>query len=327
MSNSTDRCEVCHGLVDEEDLFCANCGAESPSGRPASTAVATTAAHNFDCQGCGASMSYDASAQSLRCPFCGSTRLDERPDARVLAPSRVVPFRLDREAARQALRQWLASGFWRPGDLARTARIEALQAVYVPYWVFGARTHTYWTADTDRTPPGSRAGWRPLAGERRGEYGGLMVGASGALTPAETQAIAPFDLSAATTPDAVDLDNATFEQFRVPRKYARPLARQGLEELERQACRTLVPGQARNVRVNLLVEGLTSEPMLFPVWVLAYRYQDRVYRFVINGQTGRATGMAPTSWAKVALAIGLTALAVLAALGLLALCAGLGSAR
>ena len=57
--------------------------------------------HQFDCASCGASMSYDASEETLRCPFCGGDGLDRQENAKVLAPSRVVPFRLSREQAEQ----------------------------------------------------------------------------------------------------------------------------------------------------------------------------------------------------------------------------------
>lgn len=77
------------------------------------------------------------------------------------------------------------------------------------------------------------------------------------------------------------------------RKYARPLARQGLESLERAACAEYVPGRNRNLKVNVRLEGLSSEPVLLPIWVMAYRYQNQVFRFLINGQTGKATGEAP----------------------------------
>lgn len=324
MTEFVVRCATCRAMLDDEDLFCSNCGAESPAGTQAAHGeTSATSAHNFDCQGCGASMSYDASAQSLRCPFCGSTSLREQPDAKVLAPRRVIPFALSRDDAQRALRQWLGTGYWRPGDLARTAQIENLQPVYVPYWVFEARTSTYWTADTSHAPAGSRSGWLPISGEHRGEYAGLMVGASGALTPAETNQIAPFDLASAVTPDRVDLDNAIFEQFRVQRKYARPLAQAGLEQLEAAACRPYVPGNCRNLKVNVLLEGLTSEPVLFPVFVMAYRYRDQVFRFLVNGQTGRATGTAPTSWSKIAMVTAIVVLGVLAALAAVAICGGL----
>lgn len=314
------KCVICQSLVDEEELFCANCGTEAPKPQEARTAAASRLATcNFNCSGCGASMSYDASARGLRCPFCGSVDMVAQADARILAPEWVVPFRWSREEAVQVMRQWLGRGFWRPGDLAQRAAVVTMTPVYVPYWIFQARTHTYWTADTDQTPLGARGDWYPLGGEHHGHYNNLMVGASGVLTPAETAEICPFNLSTAVEPDQVDLENITVEQFSLPRKYARPLAREGLEQSEAEACRAYVPGRARNVHVNVLVEGMTSHPVLLPVWIMAYRFNDRVYRFLVNGQTGRSTGQAPTSWLKIFVAI---AAAILAALTLLALAAG-----
>jgi hypothetical protein len=36
---------------------------------------------------------------------------------------------------------------------------------------------------------------------------------------------------------------------------------------------------------------------------MAYRYKDQLYRFLLNGQTGRATGHAPFSWKKLAVVL------------------------
>ncbi len=305
------KCGTCGAVLDEEDLFCPNCGAESPTCEGEAAAAAHLTTHNFICRGCGASMSYDASAGTLRCPFCGSTQLEKQADAKEIAPQAVVPFVITQEQAIAAMRQWLGNGFWRPGDLSQQAAIVKMTPVYVPYWVFQAQTHTFWTADTNRTPPGALASWYPVTGSHEGTYNALLVGASGALEPAETAALCPFDLSTAERPDKIDLTNSIYERFTVPRKYARPLAGQGFEQLEAQACQQYVPGSSRNLKVNVRITDLTSQPMLVPVWIMAYRYQNRVFRFLANGQTGRVTGQAPISWRKIAVAILLAMLALL----------------
>jgi hypothetical protein len=177
-----------------------------------------------------------------------------------------------------------------------------MKPVYVPFWAFEATTHTFWSADSSATPPGAAGDWVPMTGEHRGRYRGVLIGASSALTPQETSALGPFDLGRGRKPGEVDLENVIVEQFRVPRKYARPLARQGLENLERDACAQYVPGTPRNLKVNVRLENLLSEPVLVPVWIMAYRYRDRVFRFIVNGQSGQAWGEAPFSWAKAAVA-------------------------
>jgi hypothetical protein len=63
--------------------------------------------------------------------------------------------------------------------------------------------------------------------------------------------------------------------------------------------------------VNLRVEGLTGEPVLLPVWIMAYRYKDQVHRFLVNGQSGRCTGTAPFSYRKLAAIVGIVLAAIL----------------
>lgn len=264
-------------------------------------------------------MSYDASAGTLRCPFCGSERLEQQQDVRVLSADRVIPFVVNRAQAAAALRTWLGTGYWRPGDLAAASVLTKIAPVFIPYWIFEARTWTYWTADSSATPGGARSDWFPLCGEHRGSYSGLLIGASGALTPGETDALCPFDLTQATAYDEMDMGNATVEQFRVPRKYARPLASVALENREHAACQKYVPGRCRNMKVNVRLEGLSSEAVLLPVWIMAYRYRGRAYRFLVNGQSGRFTGQAPTSWRKVIAAAAVGVLAIVVCLILLSL--------
>ncbi|MCA9056941.1 MAG: hypothetical protein KDA85_00520 [Planctomycetaceae bacterium] len=296
MSDVSERCAVCGAMLDEEDLFCANCGTEAPNRDVLPmTHAAETSTCSFRCSSCAASMSYDASSRSLRCPFCGSEKLEELPDEKILTAKRIIPFVVTQQEVLEFMRKKLGSSFWMPGDLAATATVTRMLPVYVPFWAFSAQTLTYWTADTSRTPPGASADWFPLTGEHRSSWKGILVGASSALTQRETIDLCPFDLSTGRPREEVDTNNWIVEQFRLQRKHARPLARQGIEELEKQECTRYVPGRCRNMKVNVRLHGLSSEPILVPVWIMAYRYRDRVFRFLVNGQTGRTTGQMPLS--------------------------------
>lgn len=328
MSDLLEKCTVCHGMLDEEDLFCPECGTEAPDRSERHSATTTSmSTHNFNCNGCGASMSYSAEAGTLRCPFCGSEKLTQEKPHRTLNPKYVVSFEVNEATAGQRLREAIGKGFFRPPDLAREAKIVKMTPVYVPYWSFKADVFTNWTGDTNQTPRGARAGWYPLSGQNRASHNGLLVGASGVLTPTETHQICPFNLGKRVAPDELDLDNITVEQFSVSRKYARPLARYGLEQKERETVATqCIPGSNRNIKVNLRIHNLASEPILLPVWIMAYRYKDEVYRFLVNGQTGRSTGQAPTSYTRLIKVVGIVVVVLFAMFLLLMLCGGLASA-
>ncbi len=304
--NFETRCTVCRTYLDEEDLFCSNCGTENASGvdaegvgiDPTATTTQQASVMSFRCEQCGASMSYDASAKTLRCPFCGSEKMSSRSDARTLRPSGVVPFRIVQSQAESLLHDWLGKGFWKPGDAAQRSIVNKVTQVYVPFWVFSATTETAWTADSSAVTAGARGQWRPISGTRAGNYEGVLVGASGTLTPAEIQEIAPFDISDAVTPDSIDLNNVIVEEFRVTRRDARTRAAALVEQYEASQSQQSVPGSVRNLSANVRLQNMKSVPLLLPVWIMVYQYRNQPFRVLVNGQTGEVFGAAPFSYAK-----------------------------
>jgi hypothetical protein len=58
--------------------------------------------------------------------------------------------------------------------------------------------------------------------------------------------------------------------------------------------------------------NITFKHILLPVWVAAYRYNDRVYRFLINARTGQIAGQRPYSGWNIAALLVAAALVVLA---------------
>jgi hypothetical protein len=301
------RCTVCRTYLDVEDLFCSNCGTENLSGVDAEgvgleqSMTRTTqqaSVLSFQCDQCGASMSYDASSKRLRCPFCGSEKMSERTDARTLKPSAIVPFVVQHSQVEQLLRTWLSQGFWKPGDASQSSIVDKVTQVYVPFWVFSATTETAWTADSSAVTSGARGNWRPMSGTRRGEYQGILVGASGTLTPLEIKEIAPFDLSDSVAPESLDLSNIIVEEFRVTRRDARGQAAFYVEQLESTQSEQVVPGNIRNLNVNVRLQSMRSEPVLLPIWIMVYQYRNQPFRVLVNGQTGEVYGVAPFSYAK-----------------------------
>ncbi|HUP81303.1 MAG TPA: hypothetical protein VM260_22315 [Pirellula sp.] len=305
--NIETRCTVCRTYLDAEDLFCSNCGTENSKGVdaqgvgiavPPSTTTQLASIMSFRCEQCGASMSYDASAKTLRCPFCGSEKMASRPDARTLKPSEVVLFRVAQSQAESLLRNWLNQGFWKPGDASQQSTVSKVTQVYVPFWVFSATTETAWTADSSAVPAGARGHWYPMSGTRAGNYEGVLVGASGTLTPTEVQEIAPFDLSEAVSPESIDLNNVIVEEFRVTRRDARMNASALVEQYEAMQSQQTIPGRIRNLNANVRIQDMRSEPLLLPVWILVYQYRNQPFRVLVNGQTGEVYGTAPFSYAK-----------------------------
>jgi hypothetical protein len=62
-------------------------------------------------------------------------------------------------------------------------------------------------------------------------------------------------------------------------------------------------------QIDTDLSALTFKHVLLPVWLAAYRYRGKSYRFVVNGRTGRVQGERPWSALKITFAVILGALA------------------
>jgi len=52
-------------------------------------------------------------------------------------------------------------------------------------------------------------------------------------------------------------------------------------------------------RYNIKFSEITFKHILLPVWISAYRYNGKVYRFLVNGSTGEVQGERPYSFWKI----------------------------
>ena len=63
---------------------------------------------------------------------------------------------------------------------------------------------------------------------------------------------------------------------------------------------------------------MTFKHTLLPVWISAYRYHDRTFRFLVNARTGEVQGERPYSWIKITLFVML----ILAVVAIVAMISG-----
>jgi hypothetical protein len=248
------------------------------------------------------------------CLFCGapaSSFEDYAPAEAIEPPTGHLPFTVEEASADAAFRKFARSSFWYPGDL-RSARLD-LKRLLLPAWAWSGDAETHWAGLVRAS---TSSGKRPVAGQSEHHFDQILVPASQTLTLRELTGLGRYDESAlAPFSDAIDLP---YEISELTRTAAERAAR---EEMERRH-RAMIASSEGTVSLNTasVVTGLDGRPVLVPVWIGAYRYGDRVYRVLVNGQSGALLGDAPRSVYKM---IAVAAL-VLAVVGGLAACLGLG---
>ena len=57
------------------------------------------------------------------------------------------------------------------------------------------------------------------------------------------------------------------------------------------------------VSFSTVYSNVTYKYILVPVWMSSFKYKEKTYQFVVNGQTGKVGGKAPVSAFRVILAV------------------------
>jgi DNA-directed RNA polymerase subunit RPC12/RpoP len=274
-----------------------------------------------NCASCGAQIEFDLALHAKECPFCASPIVTDTGVERHIKPQAQLPFLLTEKQARAAMTRWIGSLWFAPSDLHKHARADrALQGVYVPYWTYDAETETTYAGqrgivrhETRRVPmvvngkrqmttqQVARVDWSPARGRVRRTFDDVLVLASRSLPRRYTDALAPWDLSALSAYDPHCLAGFRAEGYTVPVEEGYDEARAVMNQaIEGDVRRDIGGDQQRITRLDTKVGALTFKHVLLPVWVSAFRYRGKAYRFVVNGRTGAIEGERPYSAAKIA---------------------------
>lgn len=315
MTTTAIACEGCRSPLEEGDLRCAVCARATPmrGGALATRPVARI----LRCQGCGAALAYSAEAGAPKCAFCKHVLVVEEPSDPVEVAEWVLPFSVTPEQASTALGAWLRTlGFFRPNDLAQTAKVEGLVPIEWCGWLVDGDALVSWAADSDAGA--WRSSWAPHAGQVDMPFRNAVVPASRGLRLDECLKLSGhYDVSKLVRPDASPgAVRATIEQFDVQRSAARKIV---VEALEGEAARRIttdgtVPGSRfRHVHVAVLLRTLRTRRVALPAYVLSYRYRGEVHRAIVHGQDDMVTfGSAPWSYRKIAAVVVAAVLVVVA---------------
>lgn len=317
-------CEACGTPVEPSDRFCPACACPNPAFQAQETTEVVGEQKYFRCQGCGSEVTADPDHRSYVCPFCDSTYVVEfsREESGRQEPEFVIGFAVTPDQAREKFRTWLRSNSWfRPGDLKTATVADKLKGIYLPFWSFSMlaesswtacigeywyRTETYTTTENGKTVTKTRrvreTEWWNLAGSHHRYYAGYLVSGSKGLSQQDADRIKPFQLPALKRYEPFYLAGWLCEEYTVTRDAALEASKEEFYGRERRDVSSFMPGDAhRDLNVSTVFSHINSDLCLLPVYLLSYRYKDRLFRFLVNGQTGKVAGDKPLSWLKIGL--------------------------
>lgn len=282
----------------------------------------------YVCPNCGGNIDLPPLATAVKCPFCAATNIVKVEDLKGLKPDSILPFTISKQRAADAGKKWIRRKLYAPLKLKREFKIENFKGVYIPSFAFSSdtasdysgrlgerRTRVVGSGKDSHTE--TYIHWYNVSGSRNRKFVDMTVEASLQLEQSELNKITPYDFVNAEAYNSDYISGFYSERYDTSLKDSFKIAREQMEKIIKDE---IVASYHADVVGNLDVKTVYSNRKfrytLLPLWVCAYKYKKKGYKFLVNGRTGKSTGKSPVSPIKV----GLT---VLLALGIIALIAWL----
>lgn len=271
------------------------------------TANEADAMRSYVCHSCGGEIIGDANTAATECPYCGNPVVMMHQFAGTLRPDYVIPFKLDKNAAKQGLIHHLSTKFLLPKVFKDKNHLDEVKGIYVPFWLFDAdaeadiryratRTHVWSDANYTYTRTSFFSIYR--AGTLSYEH--VPVDGSTRMDDDLMESVEPYDFSQAVDFQTAYLAGYLADKYDVDADKSVVRANERVKNSTEDAFRETVQGyvtvtpEASSVR---LYNGSTKYA-LYPVWLLNTTYKNEKYTFAMNGQTGKFVGNLPTDWGK-----------------------------
>lgn len=256
----------------------------------------------YSCNSCGGEIVADATTAASSCPFCDNPVVMMGQFTGALKPDYVIPFKLDKEAAKKALKKHYGGKRLLPKVFKNENHIDEIKGVYVPFWLFDAdadanvrykatRIRCWSSGDYDFT---ETSFYSVL---RAGNVGFERVPVDGSTKMADDlmESIEPFDFK-----DAVDFQTAYLsgylaDKYDVDSEQSITRANDRIKRSTENAFASTVQGYTSVMpeHTSIQLQNGKAKYALYPVWLLNTTWKGKKYTFAMNGQTGKFVGDLP----------------------------------
>lgn len=277
----------------------------------------------YTCKSCGGEIVSDENTGATSCPYCGNPVILTERFRGALRPDMVIPFKLDKKAAKEAYYKHIKGRPLLPKVFRRENHIDEIKGIYVPFWLFDAdvaadarykatKVRTWSDSDYDYTETSY------YSVDRSGNMSFVSVPVDGSSRMPDDlmESIEPYKIADAVEFQTAYLSGYLADKYDVDAQQSTDRARERMKESAQDVLRDTVKGYASVIpeNTNVRISGGDAKYALYPVWILNTTWRGKKYIFAMNGQTGRMTGDLPVdNGAYTRWLLGLTAVFSIAA--------------
>lgn len=271
----------------------------------------------YHCESCGAEIIADDEQTSLFCYYCHNPIILSGKLTGKYRPDKIIGFKYTKENSINCFKDWIKNKWFVPQNFKSQEQIEKITGLYVPFWIadcnmkadlsgIAKKIRTWQSGDYRYTET------KEFSIIRQADISAEGIPADGAskIEDVLMEAIEPFDYKEVKDFSMSYLSGFFADKFDVEKSEVFPRIRERASDAGKRILRNSVNGYSSFVVTNesYNIRNTKWQYMMLPVWFMTYKYNDEIYEFAINGQTGKTAGTPPLDKSKLKLfstAIGL----------------------
>ena len=262
---------------------------------------------SYVCKSCGGEIVGDETTAATSCPFCDNPIVMMGQFSGSLKPDYVIPFKVDKKAAKAALKQHYDGKRLLPKVFKDQNHIDEIKGIYVPFWLFDADVDAdiRYKATKSRVWSDSKYNYhetRFYSVQRAGSisFNRVPVDGSSKMADELMQSIEPYDFSEAVDFQTAYLSGFFADKYDVTAEDSIEIANTRIRKSTEDSFASTVTGfntvTAEHSRLNL--QNGKAKYALYPVWILNTTWENQKFTFAMNGQTGKFVGDLPMDKSK-----------------------------
>ena len=264
----------------------------------------------YSCDSCGGQIVADETTAATHCPYCENPVVMAGNLTGDLKPDCVIPFKLDKKAAKEALKKHMSGKKLVPKLFKSESKLEEIKGVYVPFWLFDADADAqasfkatrlrHWS---DRNYNYTETSYFHVRREGHMAFQSIPVDGSEKMPNELMESLEPFDVSQAVPFQTAYLSGYMADKYDVTAESSEERANQRIRSTAKDALTNTVQGYTTVTleQNSTQIAGGQEKYALYPVWLMTATWHGQRYLFAMNGQTGKMAGNLPMdkgAWRK-----------------------------
>lgn len=279
-----------------------------------------TISHELNCENCGAHFMLSANVHAEECPYCDSNVVVPVDLSRTLTPDGVIPFEIHQHQAEAAFKKWLGGLWFAPSALKRKAiQAQGIVGSYMPLWAFDAQVDSRYSGErgdnyttTVRVPTKVngrtvmqnktvvKIRWRHRSGRVHNSFDDVITLGTRTLPIKFQNFLSDWDMLQTQNYNEKYLSGFRSELYQIGLPDAFNMAKDVMQRTIRRTVRRDIGGDHQRIHhIDSSYHEVGFKLLLAPMWISAFNYKQKTYRYVINGQNGKAHGERPWSVFKI----------------------------